>query len=482
MKTQVLVIGSGAGGATTACELASAGLDVLLVEEGNRHPLDRYGLNSAEAMRHLYRRRGMTPILGPIAIGYVEGRCLGGSTEINSAFWHRTPDPVLAHWQRRFGLAEASTAELAPHFDALEQSLSVSRFGGEWPSMTTLFADGARSMQLVAPEIPRVVRNCSCETPCSSGCRTGGKQSMSRSLVPRAEAAGARVVTGCRVTRIKHRGSRAIEALATIADPDGRGERTTIAAEHIFICGGPTQTPWLLRQSGIHDQVGRTLQVHPMLKVAARFGGPTGASTQPIPLLQIDLGDGISIGGAHCSAGHLAMHMSENWGVLASRMADANRMAVFHVAVKGDGHGWVAPSVLGTGMHLRYVVSQNDHRRLREAAAVLITLLLRSGADEVYPAIHGLPIVKHESELQGLTSEKAASVALSLTTVHAFSTCPIGEHRRLTAADSFGKVWGFENLFINDASILPDSPGVNPQGSIMALARRNALRFLESLA
>ena len=69
--------------------------------------------------------------------------------------------------------------------------------------------------------------------------------------------------------------------------------------------------------------------------------------------------------------------------------------------------------------------------------------------------------------------------ALGLTTVHAFCSCPAGEKPDLCAADSFGRVYGFDNLFLNDASMLPDSPGVNPQGSIMALARRNALRFIE---
>jgi choline dehydrogenase-like flavoprotein len=67
--------------------------------------------------------------------------------------------------------------------------------------------------------------------------------------------------------------------------------------------------------------------------------------------------------------------------------------------------------------------------------------------------------------------------ATSLTTVHAFSSCPIGERQERTAADSFGRVHGFDNLILSDASILPDSPGVNPQGTIMALARRNALHF-----
>jgi choline dehydrogenase-like flavoprotein len=55
----------------------------------------------------------------------------------------------------------------------------------------------------------------------------------------------------------------------------------------------------------------------------------------------------------------------------------------------------------------------------------------------------------------------------------------MGENRNLCAADSFGRVHGFDNLYIADASLIPDSPGVNPQGTTMALALRNAYEFIQ---
>ena len=54
----------------------------------------------------------------------------------------------------------------------------------------------------------------------------------------------------------------------------------------------------------------------------------------------------------------------------------------------------------------------------------------------------------------------------------------MGERSDRCAADSYGRVRGYENLYLNDASMLPDSPGVNPQGTVMAFARRNVLRFV----
>ena len=66
----------------------------------------------------------------------------------------------------------------------------------------------------------------------------------------------------------------------------------------------------------------------------------------------------------------------------------------------------------------------------------------------------------------------------NLMTVHLTSTVRIGEDRSRTGADSFGRVWGFDNLRVSDASLVPDAPGVNPQGTIMAIAARNSDQFL----
>jgi choline dehydrogenase-like flavoprotein len=66
----------------------------------------------------------------------------------------------------------------------------------------------------------------------------------------------------------------------------------------------------------------------------------------------------------------------------------------------------------------------------------------------------------------------------NLMTVHLFSSCPMGEDRSRCVTDSFGKVHEFDNLHIADSSLLCTAPGVNPQGSIMAFARRNAMQFL----
>ncbi len=480
-QNEILVIGSGAGGATTALELAARGRQVLMVEEGQQRYAGQYGQSPPEAMRLFYRRRGMVPVLGTVPMGYVEGCCLGGSTEINSGFWHRTPPEILLRWKAQFDLAEASPEQLAPHFEWAEEALGVTLRGASYPPSTVLFERGIGAMGWSAQEVPRAATGCEDINTCPQGCPSGAKKGMSRSLIPRARELGVRVLTGCRVERLLLRGRRVQGIVAWLEQEDGSERQVRIDADHVFVCCGPTETPALLRRSGIKLHVGNSLRVHPMLKVAALFDQQVEADQSVLPLLQVkEFWPDIALGGSYFTRGYLAMQLSDNWPLLAPLMKESSRMALFYVAARGVGRGSVRPSLLDERASvIRYDVTRDDIRNLSTGLGRLCSLLLAAGARAVYPGVHGIAPIGSRVEAVRWLDELLPRSALNLTTVHGFSSCPMGERVDRCAADSYGRVYNMENLYINDASLLPDSPGVNPQGSVMVFARRNAQHFAE---
>ena len=102
--------------------------------------------------------------------------------------------------------------------------------------------------------------------------------------------------------------------------------------------------------------------------------------------------------------------------------------------------------------------------------------MLEAGADTVFPSYRGAPRVRRRKDVAAMEAAFSANKA-TVMTVHLCSTVPMGEQQDRCGADSFGKVHGCSNVFVNDASLLPTAPGVNPQASVMAFAIRNARRF-----
>jgi len=119
----------------------------------------------------------------------------------------------------------------------------------------------------------------------------------------------------------------------------------------------------------------------------------------------------------------------------------------------------------------------DDRRDLADGLRKLSELLFESGALTLSPAMADGPFSRSRDDLNALSGLLPHGRA-NLMTIHLFSSCPMGENKSKCAVNSFGQMHGFKNLFVADASLLCTAPGVNPQGTIMALARRNALHFL----
>src|SRR5262249_52041909 len=156
------------------------------------------------------------------------------------------------------------------------------------------------------------------------------------------------------------------------------------------------------------------------------------------------------------------------------------RAAIFYAMIAGPNEGKIRNIPFSTEPLVRYPLTDEHLGFLSVALRNLCRLLQVAGASELYPSIAGMAPFKTQGDLNRIPAILPRH-STNLMTIHLFSSCPMGEARDVCGTDSFGKVHGQESLFINDASLLCTAPGVNPQGSIMAIARRNALHFAKAL-
>ena len=102
--------------------------------------------------------------------------------------------------------------------------------------------------------------------------------------------------------------------------------------------------------------------------------------------------------------------------------------------------------------------------------------LFAAGATHVTPSVIGHPGWADAGATMGAETQPAPE-RTALMTIHLFASCPMGE-TEFRPVDSFGRLKGWGNVILADGSVLPGAPGVNPQGTIMALALRAADAFL----
>jgi choline dehydrogenase-like flavoprotein len=472
LSAEILVVGSGPGGATTACLLAEAGRDVLIIEEGPHVPADAIEPFSRREMEIKYRNGGLTLAFGSTQVQYVEGRCVGGGSEVNSGLYHRTPPDILAEWRERFRVDALGEGDLRPHFEAIERDLSVSRLLGPAPPASLKLHEGATKLGWKSLEVPRWFSY----AQVADGAGRGVKQTMTRTLVPRAVAAGARLLPQTRAVRIR-RVAEKWEVLADHESANGTPRRLTLDSPTVFLACGAIQTPAVLIRSRLARGAGDTLHFHPTIKVVARFAEEVNRFGAEVPMHQVkEFAPRISLGCSISSYPYLKLAMLDYPDQFVEVDHDWRCLAIYY-AMTRVGRGTVRTVPWHHDPLVRYRLDRSDLATLAEALRFLARCLFAAGAEVLYPSVAGCPPLTSEEDLAKIP-DPLPPKRTNLMTIHLFSSCPMGEDRKRCVTDSFGRVHDVAGLRIADASLLPGPPGVNPQGSVMGIARRNAVQFL----
>ena len=487
LECGAVVVGSGAGGATVAAELAEAGVDVIMLEEGGYHPTESFTAGTGRALRTLYRDGGGGMAIGRPSVLYAEGRCVGGSTVVNGGMSWRTPARVLQRWAEQEGLRAIGERDLAPYFETIESRLSVGPQDPETVGRdSALFRDAARARGWAVVANRRNQRHCAGTNNCSSGCPTGAKQSMLVTSVPRALAAGARLFADIRVDRVLlGRDTRAATGVTGhVVRPGGRrGPGLTVRARAVVVAGGAIQTPALLARSGLGfaaGQLGRNLSVHPNAVVTAFFDQEVAGWQGVHQAFQVRefTREGLLLSATNLTPSMLAGILPAYGAELGSLMADYNRVVTAGPLVSDTGTGRVR-YLPGFGPQVFYQLTERDAARTVRGVELTAQALFTAGARRVLLPFEGAPMVHSPAELGRLLARPVPRRALQLFSIHLMGTARMSADPRRGVTGSFGEFHGVPGLVVADASLFPGPVGINPMETVIALAMRNARRLLD---
>ncbi len=480
LACDVLVIGTGAGGACVAEVMTRAGRDVLMVEEGPYVPHDRVPANVTDSFLSMWRGGGITVALGKTPIAYAEGRCVGGGTEINSAIFQRTPPELIERWARDYEIHDLSPTMLDAYYERAARIVNSSPTPAPLGRASELLHDAGKRLDWKVVPLERGQRSCVGTNLCSFGCPTGGKQSMTATLIPAAIRRGARLVARCRIDRLAREGNRVGPAQGTAVTVSGERCRVRIRANRVFVCGGAIQTPALLQRSGVKGAIGKSLRMHPTVKVLTEFDEDVYAFDDRLPLYAItEFMPDIRIGGSVMRPGVFGMALAEDWIHRKDLFGRYKKMGAYYAMVRAAGRGRVRALPGIDDPFVSYAMEERDRDLLAEGLLALTEAMFAVGAKRVIPSLRGHKGWSHLDDARTEISRGLDPQRINLMTIHIFSSCPMGGDERRVPVDPWGQVYGFDNLYVADASLIPEAPAVNPQATIMALALHVAERALD---
>jgi choline dehydrogenase-like flavoprotein len=479
---EVVVVGTGAGGAACAYELASRGRAVLLLEEGDFHRRSSFTSRSAEMSKKLYRDRGLTIALGNINAPVWAGRAVGGSTLINSGTCYRTPERVLSQWRDQMGLP-IDSAVLSPYYERVESMLQVAPApfaltGG----VGRVIARGAEKMGYSHHTLARNAPGCDGQGVCCFGCPTGAKRSTDVSYVPAALECGAQLVTAAKVERVLVHDGKA----AGVTGRLGSGRRFTVKADAVVISAGSLMTPVLMKRANLcrhSEALGKNLSIHPATKVMALFDEDIDMGSAIPQGYCVDelAAEGIMFEGGSTPLDVTALAVPWVGRKYVDVMESYRHMATFGFMIADTSRGEVRAGLGGSPL-ITYDLNAHDTDRMVHAIETLSRLFFAAGARRVMPFLPGLDDLTAPDQVSEIGKRKWTAGDIEVTAYHPLGTCRMGTDPRNSVVGPTHETHEIERLFVADGSVVPSPLGVNPQMTIMAMALRAAEHIDERLS
>ena len=480
-RAKVVVVGAGAAGSFVALTLAEAGLDVVVLEEG--FSADPKPTSLQEALLRLYAEGSFRTSMGsapPMPV--VGGRGLGGSTLVNSALCFRTPPQTLEEWNAASAsVAKGGVFADAEAFYAVQDDVEALLHVATTPDH--LLSGNDRAQQTAARRLGWSAFNARRNAPDCTGCGRchlvcphGGKSSVDREILPRAAAAGARILAGCRTEGLADG-----RVWGSLVDPHGepRG-RFEVEADHVVLSAGAIGTPRLLHDAGLVDpdgEVGRGLCLQPVHSVLALL--PEGRVFAPGATqghVVDEFVDDRMIFETNPTLAAMLGNLPFRGMAMKEMLARGAHVANTGGLIRDESRGRVRGSFNGVA-RIRYDLGEADLRRICRVLQRGARLWFEGAdAEWVGLVLHGGTVARSQAEVEAMTPQDLDPQRLISYASHPQATCSVGR-----ATDEAGQLLERPGFSCIDASALPSNVGRNPQISTMTVARILSARLAERL-
>ncbi len=466
-RFDVVVVGSGAGGGVVAGELADRGRNVLLLEAGPHRTAADFTRWEAKANHDIWWPVRFAPINGGVdgVMPLLAGRCVGGTTTVNTKVALRAADHDYEKWHVASGLLGAegapfSASDLDPYYERVEQRLGV-RERTDWRKSVRTVEPGFRALgSTLEPVHSYTDANCMSCGSCLQGCPTNAGKSTLNTYIHDAWARGRLELRAeAPVDRVVIEGGEARGVEYT--DRDGKTVRVDAGA--VVVAAGTLNTPRLLLRSGMPDSpssrlIGRNLGFHPVRLVYGLFDEPQDAHmVYPI-------------------TAHAMEHQHDDDGGFVIEATTTTDPIAFAIGVEDEnGPLWGDALVETLRSYRRWVgvlAMVNDDNNGN-------VIVGEDGTEAVAAAFTGAELERTGRALDfardALVAAGASSVRwTALTSTHVQGTCRMGNDPERSVVDANARSWDVERLYVGDGSVVPRTLSVNPSLTFMALASRLA--------
>lgn len=479
VECEVVVVGTGAGGAVVGRELADRGLAVCFVEEGQLHRRDAFTGSSIKTHTEFYR--------GGMAIGnnlfpVFMGRLVGGSTAVNGGTCFRTPRAVLDRWCEDLRTGEFAPDRMAPYFERVEHVLEVQPAARQHiGKIADVVARGCDALGWKHFAIARNAPGCEGSGFCDFGCRTDARRSTNISYVPPALEKGSMLLTGLKAERVLIEKGRAVGIEGATAN----GKKIRVRGRAVVFAGGALPTPLFLLKNGICNssgQVGLNVTLHPSGGLSALFDDdirgfdhiPQGYGCDQF------LDDGILLTAAQPDFNYAPLVFSFGGRRLMEILNGLEHVASFGILIADESKGRVAFDVAGSATVL-YNLTQGDADRFHRGVVAMGEICRAAGAKTLWPAVMGVPELHGRSDWERFKKMRLAPSQCLMTSYHPLGSCRMGSDPKRSVVSLDHEAHDLPGFFVVDGSTVPGPIGVNPQLTIMAMATRAAERIAERL-